>query len=71
MAAALGDRALAASADAAYVHGMDLALLACGGASVAAAVLAALFLPGTGGKRQGAEPAACGRAGGRCPTMTT
>lgn len=57
VAAALGDRALAASADAAYVHGMDLALLACGGASVAAAVLAALFLPGTGGKRQGAEPA--------------
>ncbi|MFD3451761.1 MFS transporter [Streptomyces sp. NPDC058691] len=57
VAAALGDRALAASADAAYVHGMDLALLVCGGASMAAAVLTALFLPGTGGKRRPEEPA--------------
>ncbi|MEU4092652.1 MFS transporter [Streptomyces sp. NPDC026673] len=45
VAAALGDPALAASADAAYVHGMDVALLVCAAASLAAAVLTALFLP--------------------------
>jgi EmrB/QacA subfamily drug resistance transporter len=45
VAAALGDPALAASANAAYVHGMDLALLFCAAASLVAAVLVALFLP--------------------------
>ncbi|SEF79405.1 drug resistance transporter, EmrB/QacA subfamily [Actinacidiphila yanglinensis] len=45
VAAALGDRALAASANAAYVHGMDVAIAACGGAALAAAVLVAVFLP--------------------------
>jgi EmrB/QacA subfamily drug resistance transporter len=45
VAAALGRPALAASADAAYVHGMDLALLICGAASLLAAVLVLVFLP--------------------------
>lgn len=46
VAARLGDAALARSADAAFVHGMDLALLACGIAAIAAAALTAAFLPG-------------------------
>lgn len=37
--------ALAASADRAYVHGMGVALLVCGVAALAAALLAAAFLP--------------------------
>ncbi|MFM9447220.1 MFS transporter [Streptomyces acidiscabies] len=37
---------LAASADSAYVHGMNLALLVCGVCALAAALLAAAFLPG-------------------------
>jgi EmrB/QacA subfamily drug resistance transporter len=45
VATALHDPALLASANAAYVHGMDIALLACGAASVVAAVLVAVFLP--------------------------
>lgn len=42
---ALADPALSTSADAAYIHGMDLTLLVCGGAALAAAVLVGLFLP--------------------------
>ncbi|MFF7728235.1 MFS transporter [Streptomyces sp. NPDC008001] len=56
VAARLGDAALARSADAAFVHGLDLALLACGIAAVAAALLTAVFLPG----RAPAEPAGTG-----------
>ena len=45
VAARLADPALAASADAAYVHGMDVVLLVCAGAAVAAALLVAVLLP--------------------------
>ncbi len=45
---------LAASADAAYVHGMGLVLLVCGAAALLAALLAAAFLPGTADIRTGA-----------------
>ncbi|WUR89794.1 MFS transporter [Streptomyces sp. NBC_01262] len=54
VAEALGSPALAASANAAYVHGMDLALIACGVASLLAAALVAVFLPNP---RGAAEPA--------------
>lgn len=71
VAAALGDPALAAAADAAYVHGMNLALLTCAAAALATAVLVAIFLPnprtaaapeagtgaGTGAAPVAAEPA--------------
>ncbi|MFJ7303625.1 MFS transporter [Streptomyces sp. NPDC099088] len=46
VAARLGDHALAASADAAYVHGMDLVLLVSGVAALVTALLAAALLPG-------------------------
>ncbi|MZD04762.1 DHA2 family efflux MFS transporter permease subunit [Streptomyces sp. SID5785] len=46
VAARLGDPALAASADSAFVHGMNLALVVIGITSLAAALLAALLLPG-------------------------
>ncbi|MGW7409228.1 MFS transporter [Streptomyces sp. NPDC054833] len=42
---------LAASADAAYVHGMTLVLLVCGIASLVSALLAAAFLPSAPGGR--------------------
>ncbi|MFF3614352.1 MFS transporter [Streptomyces sp. NPDC002580] len=41
----LGDPSLAAAADAAYVHGMDLTLLVSGIAALATALLAATLLP--------------------------
>jgi EmrB/QacA subfamily drug resistance transporter len=41
----IGDRALAAAADASYVHGMDLVLLVCGIAALVTALLAAALLP--------------------------
>lgn len=44
VAAKLGDRPLAASADSAYVHGMDMVLLVCGVAAVITALLAAALL---------------------------
>ncbi|MEU8791091.1 MFS transporter [Streptomyces sp. NPDC048643] len=47
VAARLGDHALAASADAAYIHGMDLVLLVSGVAALVTALLAAALLPGT------------------------
>ncbi|MBC9717679.1 DHA2 family efflux MFS transporter permease subunit [Streptomyces sp. TRM66268-LWL] len=53
VAGRLGDTALAASADAAYVHGMQVVLLVCAGAALVTAALAALLLPG----RAGARPA--------------
>ncbi|MFH8800210.1 DHA2 family efflux MFS transporter permease subunit [Streptomyces sp. NPDC017936] len=43
---------LVASADAAYVHGMTLALLVCGVAALVAALLAAAFLPGSPAERR-------------------
>jgi EmrB/QacA subfamily drug resistance transporter len=42
-----GSAELAASANSAYVHGMGIVLLVCGIAALAAALLAAAFLPGT------------------------
>ncbi|GHF16060.1 MULTISPECIES: MFS transporter [Streptomyces] len=54
IAARLGDTALARSADAAYLHGMSLALLVCGIAALGAALLVAVRLPGG----RPAEPAA-------------
>ncbi|MGW1727028.1 MFS transporter [Streptomyces sp. NPDC002306] len=50
-----GSAPLAASADAAYVHGMGLVLLVCGVASLAAALLAAAFLPGAPATRPDAD----------------
>jgi len=50
----LGSGALAASVRAAFVHGMDLLLLTCGGLAVAGGVLALAFLP----RRAAAVPAA-------------
>jgi hypothetical protein len=41
----LGDPALAAAANAAYIHGMDLVLLVSGVASLVTALLAAALLP--------------------------
>jgi hypothetical protein len=46
VAARLGDPALAASAQAAYLHGMTLVLLACAAIVTLGTVLAAAFLPG-------------------------
>lgn len=45
VAAQLGDPALARSAQAAYVHAMDVVLLVCAGASLLFAVLVAIALP--------------------------
>lgn len=42
-----GSTDLLASANSAYVHGMDVVLLVCGTAALVAALLAAAFLPGT------------------------
>ncbi|MER6121850.1 MFS transporter [Streptomyces sp. NPDC001795] len=51
VAAQLGDRALAASANAAYVHGMGLVLLVSGIAALVTALLAAALLPNPGAVR--------------------
>ncbi|MBO2462271.1 MFS transporter [Actinomadura violacea] len=68
VAAQLHDKALAASAHGAFVHGMDLTLLVCAGAALVAAVLAVAFLPGRTGAAQAergeaAAPQAAVRAG--------
>jgi EmrB/QacA subfamily drug resistance transporter len=69
VAARFGDRALAASANSAYVHGMDVTLAACGGAALLAAALIAVFMPNPRpGARAGkgavaATPTATGRSG--------
>ncbi|MGO4420952.1 MFS transporter, partial [Streptomyces sp. MCAF7] len=52
---------LAASADRAFVHGMDLTLLVTAAVSLAAAVLTALFMPGRGARN--AQPDAQRDAG--------
>ncbi|GHJ35322.1 MFS transporter [Streptomyces sp. TS71-3] len=64
VAARAGAERLAASADAAYVHGMNLVLLVCGGVALVTALLAAALLtgpagvrPGPGGPRGGPRPA--------------
>ncbi|WP_042412488.1 MFS transporter [Streptacidiphilus anmyonensis] len=49
IATKLHDTALAASAHAAFVHGMDLVLLACGIGAALSAALIAWRMPGTGG----------------------
>lgn len=46
MALQLHDAGLTASAHVAFVHGMNLVLVACGAIALLAAVLAARFLPG-------------------------
>ncbi|QNP70515.1 MFS transporter [Streptomyces roseirectus] len=53
-----GSAALSASANGAYVHGMNLALLVCGVSALVAALLAAAFLPGaaTAGKAADVAP---------------
>ncbi|WP_069770925.1 MFS transporter [Streptomyces sp. LUP30] len=54
---------LAASANDAYVHGMDVVMLVCGIAALVSALLAAAFLPGSGPARAaGSEDAGPGRA---------
>ncbi|MEV6005263.1 MFS transporter [Streptomyces sp. NPDC051976] len=45
VAARLGDRALAESANSAYLHGMSLVLVVCGAAALVTAALVAAFLP--------------------------
>jgi Na+/melibiose symporter-like transporter len=56
VAGKLGDRALAASADGAFVHGMDLALVVIGIVALAAALLTAVLLPGPGQTGPAADP---------------
>ncbi|WP_432866674.1 MFS transporter [Microbispora rosea] len=51
LAARAGDAALLSAAREAFVHGMDLVLLVCGATSVLAAVLVAVFLPGSTARR--------------------
>ncbi|MFI7339878.1 DHA2 family efflux MFS transporter permease subunit [Streptomyces sp. NPDC050085] len=46
VAGKLGDQALAASANSAYLHGMDLALVVIGIVALAAALLSAALMPG-------------------------
>ncbi|MFD8570796.1 MFS transporter [Streptomyces sp. NPDC059639] len=46
VAGRLGDEALAASANTAYLHGMDLALIVIGVVALAAALLSAALMPG-------------------------
>ncbi|MFI9600587.1 MFS transporter [Streptomyces sp. NPDC052043] len=54
-----GSAHLAASANGAYVHAMGLVLLVCGVASLVAALLAAVFLPGAGTAAVRDEPERC------------
>jgi hypothetical protein len=45
VAGRLGDQALAASAQTAYVHGMDLVLIVCAAIACVGAILVAIALP--------------------------
>jgi EmrB/QacA subfamily drug resistance transporter len=54
VAVSLGDRALAASADAAYLHGMNVVLVVCGVAAVLSAALTRAFLPNPRQQKTGA-----------------
>ncbi|WP_306317782.1 MULTISPECIES: DHA2 family efflux MFS transporter permease subunit [unclassified Streptomyces] len=56
VAGKLGDPALAASANSAFVHGMDLALVVTGIVALAAALLTAVLLPGTADDNAPADP---------------
>ncbi|CAM5690382.1 DHA2 family efflux MFS transporter permease subunit [Streptomyces aurantiogriseus] len=51
-----GSAHLAVSANSAYVHGMGLVLIVCGVAALAAALLAAAFLPGTPRREESPTP---------------
>ncbi|MFE7123913.1 MFS transporter [Streptomyces sp. NPDC057617] len=55
VAETLGAPGLAASADAAYIHGMNLALLVCGAAALVSALLVAALLPDPGRAERQAE----------------
>lgn len=57
VAARLGDPALTASANSAYVHGMAIVLLVCGAAALVAAAVVLVFLPGVRPARQRAAAA--------------
>jgi MFS transporter, DHA2 family, multidrug resistance protein len=58
VARALGSAPLLDSVRAAFVHGMDLMLWACGGIALLSAALALIFLPGqSAGTETGPEPA--------------
>lgn len=57
-----GDPALLASARDAFVHGMDVVLIACGIAAIVAGALVAAFLPGR--KEQGTEQVPATQAAG-------
>ncbi|ARF59710.1 DHA2 family efflux MFS transporter permease subunit [Streptomyces gilvosporeus] len=65
----LGVHRLAASADRAYLHGMALALVVCGGAALVAGVLTAVFLPdprgGSGNGGSSGPGRRSGTTGGR------
>jgi hypothetical protein len=56
VAAQLGNADLAASAQAAYLHGMTLVLIACAGIAVLGAGLAAAFLPGRAAPQRDDRP---------------
>ncbi|NJP42597.1 MFS transporter [Streptomyces sp. PRB2-1] len=64
VAGRVGDRALAASANTAYLHGMDVALVVCGGTALVAALLLAVFLPNPRPGRAGDAGGAAGGPGG-------
>jgi EmrB/QacA subfamily drug resistance transporter len=64
VAARLGDRALATSANSAYVHGMDVTIATCGGTALVAAILIALFMPNP---RPGTHP---GKTAPAAPTVS-
>ncbi|WP_171163982.1 MFS transporter [Streptomyces sp. I05A-00742] len=57
VAAKLADAALLRSADAAFLHGMNLALLVCGVIAFAAALLVGAFLPDTRERQEDPESA--------------
>ncbi|MFD5630999.1 DHA2 family efflux MFS transporter permease subunit [Streptomyces sp. NPDC127072] len=63
VAASLGDRALAASADISYVHGMGLVLLVSGVAALVTALLAAALLPNAKPTEPAGADGAAGPAG--------
>lgn len=75
VAGRLGDSALAASADASYIHGMNLVLLVSGVAALITALLAAALLPNAKpSSPRPPHPREGDRRGPgrrRCPTMST
>lgn len=65
VAAQVHDPGLARSANAAFVHGMDVVLLVCGVAAIAAAALAAVYLPETRTARDSPAPTDMASQGSR------